>query len=298
VTFLIVGGDSAIAGAVLAELGREGLPAITTSRRPGSIGPELPYLDLSRPLDDWRPPDGITAACICAAVANLVDCARDPAGSERVNVIGTIALVERLAASGIPALYLSTDKVFDGSRPQMPADAALSPRSIYGRQKAQADGHFQGMIAAGAPVAILRLARIVPSGWPLLRQWHDNLAAGRAVQPFRDMMTAPTLASDAAAAIIGLLEAHETGVWQLSGARDVSYAEIARFIAERIGAYPNLIEPVTAADAGMPEGATPLHTTLDCHALEQRLGIRSLDPWQVIEATLGLAARSLGAASS
>ena len=287
-TFLIVGGDSAIAGAVLAELRREGLPAIATSRRPGSTGSQRLCLDLTRPLDDWRPPHGITAACICAAVANLVDCARDPAGSERVNVIGTIVLVERLAASGIPVLYLSTDKVFDGSRRQMPADAPLSPRSIYGRQKARTDAHLQGMIVTGARIAILRLARIVPSGWPLLRQWHDNLAAGQVVRPFRDMMTAPTPAGDAATSIVELLKASETGVWQLSGTRDVSYASIARFIAGRIDADPNLIEPVTAADAGMPEGATPFHTTLDCRALEQRFGIRPQDPWQVIDATLGL----------
>jgi hypothetical protein len=55
------------------------------------------------------------------------------------------------------------------------------------------------------------------------------------------------------------------------------------------GADPALIEPVAAADAGMPEGATPRHTTLDCGPLEERYGIRPQDPWRVVEAVLAAA---------
>ena len=212
--------------------------------------------------------------------------ARDPAGSERVNVTGAIALVERLVAHGVYVLYLSTDKVFDGRRERMPAAAPHTPRSVYGGEKARTDAHLQAMIAGGAPVGILRLARIVPRGWPLLRQWRDELAAGRPVRPFHDMMTAPTPAADAAAAIVALLGARATGLWQLSGARDVSYAEIAHRIADQTGADPRLVESIAAAEGGMPQGATPLHTTLDCSALTERFDIRPRDPWQVIDAAL------------
>ncbi len=287
-TYLVVGGDSEIAGATLAAMRRDGLPAIATTRRRDSLAADRVYLDLAAPLDDWRPPEGVKAACIFAAVGHLVDCARDPAGSERVNVTGAIALVEHLVAHGVYVLYLSTDKVFDGSRERMPADAPLSPRSVYGGQKARTDAHLQAMIAGGAPVGILRLARIVPPGWPLLRQWRDEFAAGRPVRPFHDMMTAPTPAGDAAAAIVALLGARVARAWQLSGARDVSYADIALRIAGQTGADPRLVEPIGGAEDGMPEGATPRHTTLDCGALTERFGICPRDPWPVIDAVLNL----------
>ena len=167
----------------------------------------------------------------------------------------------------------------------MPADAPLSPASEYGRQKARTDAHLQAMIAAGAPVGILRLARVVSPGMALFRQWRDALAAGQKVRPFRDMMMAPTLAADAATAILALMQARAAGVWQLSGPCDVSYAEIAGFIARRVGADSTLVEPVAAASAGMPEGATPRHTTLDSGALA-RFGIAPRDPWEVIAAAL------------
>jgi len=288
VTFLIIGGDSGIARATLARMGREGLKTVATTRRRDAFEPNRIFLDISKPLGDWFPPAGIEAAGIFAAVANLVDCARDPEGSARVNVDGTIALVERLVSIAIPVLYLSTDKIFDGSRAQMPSDAPLAPQSVYGRQKAWTDAHLQAMIAMGAPIAILRLARIVPPGWPLVRQWRDDLAATRVVRPFRDMMVAPTLDREAASAIVELLKSRQTGVWQLSGARDVSYGEVASFIADRIGADPGLVQPVLAASAGMPEGSIPRHTSLDCSALEQRFGIKPRDPWLVIEEALSL----------
>ena len=284
-TCLLVGGDSEIAGATLAAMGAAGVPAVATTRRRDRLADGRMFLDLAPPLGDWQPPPGIAAACIFAVAGHIVDCARDPAATAPVNVARTIELVERLADQGIYVLYLSTDKVFDGSRAHVPADAPLAPASEYGRQKARTDAHLQAMAAAGAPVGILRLARILSPGMALFRQWRDALAAGQKVRPFRDMMMAPTLAADAATAIVALLQAREAGVWQLSGPRDVSYAEIAGFIARQVGADPTLVEPIAAASAGMPAGATPRHTTLDSSALA-RFGIAPRDPWEVIAAVL------------
>ncbi len=283
-TFLLVGGDSAIAVATTAALRGAGIAAVATTRRCDTLAEGRVFLDLAPPLGDWQPPPGIAAACVFAVAGHIVDCARDPAATAPVNVARTIELVERLVGQGIYVLYLSTDKVFDGTRPHVPADASLAPAGEYGRQKARTDAHLQAMIATGAPVGILRLARVVSPGMTLFRRWRDALAAGQKVRPFRDMMMAPTLA-DAAAAILALLRTRESGVWQLSGPRDVSYAEIAGFIARRVGADPTLVEPVAAASAGMPAGATPRHTTLDSGALA-RFGIAPRDPWEVIAAVL------------
>jgi dTDP-4-dehydrorhamnose reductase len=287
VSFLLIGGDSEIAGATLTVLRRDGLPVVATTRRRDTPGGGRVFLDLTAPLEGWRPPEGTNACCIFAAVAHLPDCARDPEGSSRVNVAGTIALVERLVTQGVYVLYLSTDKVFDGNRPLMPADAPLAPRSEYGRQKARTDAHLQAMIARRAPVGILRLARVLSPGMPLLRQWQQALAAAEVTHPFDDMMMAPSLAADVAATIVALLASREPGICQLSGARDMSYADVARFIARRIGADPRLVEPVPAASAGMPEGAVPRHTTLDSRAVA-RFGICPRDPLDVVAAVLNL----------
>ena len=137
---LIVGGDSEIATAAAAHLRASGYVVAATTRRPECVALDRPFLDLSRPVGDWPIPDGISAVCFCAAIARLNDCANNPEGSALINVTRTIGLADKLLARLIPVLFLSTDKVFDGTRAQVPAATPPCPASEYGRQKAAAEG--------------------------------------------------------------------------------------------------------------------------------------------------------------
>jgi dTDP-4-dehydrorhamnose reductase len=265
---------------------RHGFPAVATTRRGERLGDGRVFLDLAPPLAEWQPPADTRAACIFAAVGHLVDCQRDPVGSALINVTRTVELVERLVARKVYVLFLSTNQVFDGSRPQVPVATPRGPVSEYGRQKARTETRLQAMTAAGAPVGILRLAKIVAPGMALLRQWQEALAAGRPVHAFHDMVMAPTPIGVAAAAITALLAERCSGIWQLSGPRDISYAEVAAYIARRLAADRALVRPVAAASAGMPEGSTPRNTTLDSSALRARFGIATPAPWPTIEGVL------------
>jgi dTDP-4-dehydrorhamnose reductase len=283
---LIVGGDSEIAAATAIHLRARGHNVVATTRRPEGVAADRPFLDLSQPVRDWPIPDSVGAACLCAAVARLNDCARDPEGSRQINVIGTVALAKRLLARGIPVLFLSTDKVFDGERAHVPADAPPCPVSEYGRQKAAAEIMLGDMMRAGAPAAVLRLAKIVMPGMELLRQWIVELKAGRRIRAFHDMMMAPTPVALVAAAIERLLAAPTSGIFQLTGPRDVDYGAVAAHLAERIGADPGLVETVSAYSAGLPAGSTARNTTLDSSALADRFGIAVPDAWTVVDALI------------
>jgi dTDP-4-dehydrorhamnose reductase len=282
-SFLLVGGDSEIGAATLRHLRGLGTLVVATTRRRERVASDRPYLDLAMPLAEWRPPADTRAACILAAIPRLQACEADPSGSSFINVTQTIALAEKLLGYGISVLFLSTDKVFDGTRPHMAADAPMCPVSEYGRQKASAEAALQGHMKAGAPVAILRLAKVVSPGMPLLRQWIAAFAAGEPVRAFFDMMMAPSPADIVSTAIAGLLEQAARGIFQLTGPRDVSYAEIAIHLAHKVGADPDLVAPVSARSAGMPEGSTSHHTTLDTAAIHDQLGIIVPDPWEVID---------------
>jgi dTDP-4-dehydrorhamnose reductase len=145
-------------------------------------------------------------------------------------------------------------------------------------------------MAAGGPVGILRLAKIVAPGMALFQQWRKTLAASQPIYPFRDMFIAPTRIGVTAAAITALLTEQCPGIWQLSGPEDVSYAEIAAHIGRSLRAEPNLVQPIAAASAGMPTGSTPRHTTLDSSFLRSAFGIASPEPWTTIEGVLNIPA--------
>jgi dTDP-4-dehydrorhamnose reductase len=281
---LIVGGDSEIGVAAAEFMRRRGHAVAVTTRRRNTVAADRPFLDLSIPFDDaWAPPRGARAAYLCAAVARLGDCAADPAASALVNVTRTLALADRLLAHGVPLVFLSTDKVFDGTRASVPAEAPTCPISEYGRQKAAAEAALRELMARGAPVAILRLAKIVSPGMTLLRQWKADLAGGKPIRAFFDMMMAPTPVSVVAAALECLLCEPITGVFQLSGPRDVAYSAVAERLAGKLGADRALVQPVSAYTAGLPEGSTARHTTLDSTALRERFGIAVADAWEVMD---------------
>lgn len=281
--FLIVGGDSDIGAATYRAMKVQGHAVAATTRRRDQVAPDRPFLDLAAPIDDWAPPPGTRAVCICAAVARLAACADDPQGSAHINVGQTLALAKALLARDVAVLFLSTNQVFDGRTPDVSADAPPSPVSEYGRQKACTEAALREAMANGAPAAILRLAKVVSDRMPLIDGWVRELTAGKPIRAFNDMTLAPTPTDLVCAAIGALLQDRARGIFQLTGPRDVSYADIGRFLARRLDADPQLVSETSACTAGLPEGATPKHTTLDSSLLRVHYGLQVPDVWDVVQ---------------
>jgi dTDP-4-dehydrorhamnose reductase len=280
---LLVGGDSEIGAATARFLTAQGQSVAATTRRPDRVSVDRPLLDLAASLDGWEPPAGTRAACVFAAIARLAACADDPTGSAHINVIQTLTLIERLVARGIYVLFLSTNQVFDGTTPNVSADTRTCPTSEYGRQKARVEAALLEHIHRRAPVAILRLAKVVSRHMALIDGWVEALSAGKPVRAFHDMTLAPTPTEMVSAAIRTLMEDRATGIHQLTGPRDVTYAEVARFVASHLDAKPSLVAETSALDAGLPQGSTPRHTTLDSSDLRDHYGLEVPDVWRIIE---------------
>jgi dTDP-4-dehydrorhamnose reductase len=281
--FLIVGGDSEIGGAAYRAMKAQGVSVAATTRRSDLIATDRPFFDLSAPRDDWTLPPGTQAVCLCAAIARLAACADDPEGSAHINVVQTLALAEEFLARGIAVLFLSTNQVFDGNTPHERAVAPHSPVSEYGRQKARAETALLRQMENGAPVAILRLAKVVSDTMPLIGGWIKDLTAAKPIRVFNDLTLAPTPTNLVCAAIAALLQDRARGIFQLTGPRDVTYADIGGFLAAYLDADQKLVNQTSARGAGLPEGATPLHTTLDSSLLRVHYGLEVPDVWDVVE---------------
>jgi dTDP-4-dehydrorhamnose reductase len=281
--FLIVGGDSEIGAATYRAMKATGKPVAATTRRPDRVVSDRPFLDLSAALHNWTAPPHTNSVCVCAAMARLAACAADPVATSHINVDQTLMLIDKLLTGDAYVLFLSTNQVFDGRAAHVKADAPYSPLSEYGRQKARTEAALRDRMVRGAPVAILRLSKIVSGGMALINGWVSALSSGKPISAFCDMMIAPTPSNLVCAAIIALMEDRASGIFQLAGPRDVTYADVARFLADRLGADPRLVFEASARDAGLPEGVTHQNTTLDSDLLRRRYGIEVPDAWQVIE---------------
>ncbi|MBR1282944.1 sugar nucleotide-binding protein [Bradyrhizobium sp. AUGA SZCCT0177] len=184
-----------------------------------------------------------------------------------------MALIDLLVARRIYTLFLSTNQVFDGGTPHVAADAPMSPVSEYGRQKAETESLLHKRVADGAPIGVLRLAKVVSPGMALLSTWTQELARGRAIRAFSDLTMAPTPVDLVAISSARMMEERLSVIAQLTGPRDVTYVETARFLAKKNGVDPRLVEAVSALESGMPRGATPGNTTLGSSLITKRYGI-------------------------
>lgn len=273
---LIVGGDSLIGGALAADFKSAGREFVATTRRPGGRC----QLDLSAPPDSWQVPQ-CDAAVFCAAMTKLADCEREPELARRVNVEGTAALAARLHEMGAYVLLLSTNLVFDGEQGFSMASEPLSPATVYGRLKAEAEAAVAGMTDGRA--GVLRLTKVFGRGDRRLNGWAEAMKSGRSVEAFSGVPLAPVGLAAVVNAVRALLDARAAGACHFSASEDVTWFEVAERVADRCGADRSLVRPSGPGGIGQ---SFPRHSALGMGVVEESLGLFPQNPWIAVEEAL------------
>lgn len=245
-------------------LGRALIAALGDAPFTGPAGPiawTRADLDLDTPetierlLDRDRP----EVVVHTAAWTDVDGCARDPELARRRNADAVGAVAQATASRGIDLVHVSTNEVFDGTRPQdrgYRPDDPPSPGNSYGASK------LAGEIAATAAYAHGRgRLAIVRTAWLFGPPGNDFptkilTAAERAVdsgEPLRvvgDEFGSPTYSHDLAEAIVDLLASDDpegaAGTHHLVNAGVATRADWARELFRRLG-IDVAVEEVPAA---------------------------------------------------
>ncbi len=283
---LIVGIDSMIGGAIAKHFQAWGKDCIGTSRR--LVNPNHLFLDLRQDLSRWQPPANIDCAVILAGVTALADCEADPVDSHYVNVTGTLSAIRRLLDHEIYVVFVSSNLVFDGSRPNLDEDTQQSPVTEYGRQKVAVE---RELLSWPGKAAVLRLTKVLPRSFKLFDGWRSSLLQGEVITPFADLFFAP-ISTRYVAEIAAMLTAKKPeGIFHASGSTSLTYAEAAYYIARRCGADPGLVNPISARKKGINVEQMPRHATLNMSRLKTEFGIGSADSIESISSCIELTPR-------
>lgn len=243
---LVIGSDSMIGRELISYLTNAGEDVIGTTRRKEKVSEKNLFLDLSQNSKGWPSPESVKVAIICAGITKVAECQRDPKRTKRINTDGIIRLIRSLVIDKTFIIYLSTSQVFDGSKPFRKPDDPLSPITEYGRQRAEVEAQIGQWKES---VAIIRSTKIFDKQVPLFQEWVRKMRLGKVIHPFSDMTVAPIPIETMISLLRIIIEKQTTGVYQISGNRDIFYHEAAYMGAELLNLDKKLIQPVLSSQS-------------------------------------------------
>ncbi len=277
---LVAGSSGQVARALAERAARDGVEAITIGR---------PELDLSAPETlglalDAHPSDVVVNAAAYTAVDQAES---DEAAAARVNAAGAGALSAAAAARGLPVIHLSTDYVFDGSKPTpYIEDDPVAPLGAYGRTKLAGE---RAVAAANPQHVILRTAWVYsPFGRNFVKTMLRLAETREAVGVVSDQFGAPTNALDLADGVIAVAkrlladgDGAPFGCFHLTGGGEAVWADLAETVFETSAAADGpvaRVDRITTAEFPTPT-TRPANSRLDCRKIETAYGI-ALPHWR------------------
>ena len=219
------------------------------------------------------------AVIVHAAAWTAVDaCESDREKAMLHNGAATRFVVDAAREVGARVIYISTDYVFDGTKPTPYVEADVpNPQSVYGVSKLAGERAVDTSIDT-----VVRISWVCGFHGANMVKTILRIAAQQDTLTFvDDQVGCPTFADDAAAMITRLATEARPGIWHVTNQGAVSWYEFAREVLRAAGHDPARVKPVRTRDLVPARPAPrPANSVLDNAAL-RTAGISLLDDFRV-----------------
>lgn len=213
---------------------------------------------------------------IHSAAWTAVDaCEGDPGRAFDVNGTASGSIANSAKAIGARVVYISTDYVFDGSKPTAYTEFdEPNPQSIYGASK------LAGEQAMNESDTIIRTSWVCGFHGPNMVKTILRLALSQTEMRFvSDQIGCPTFADDLASMIVRLAEENRSGLWHVTNQGVASWFDFAQDVLRAAGMDPQLVTPISTGELIPPRPAKrPANSVLDNLSV-RRAGLPALDDY-------------------
>lgn len=194
----------------------------------------------------------------CAAAADVDSCEANPVLARTINAEVPKRIAVVCAAAGIRLVHISTDAVFDGKKAGCYEETdAPHAIGVYAATKLAAED----AVLRACPNALVM--RVNFYGWSLSGRrslaefFVNNLAAGKPVRGFTDVVFCPMLVGHLSGILLEMLQSSLRGVYHAVGAQPMSKFQFGLAIARKFGFDDALIAPDIVDSSGL--GAPRAH---------------------------------------
>ncbi len=216
----------------------------------------------------------------CKGTCKLRSCELDPFLAWRVNVLGTMNLVELARQYEARLVHLSIDLVFSGKgQGNYREDDPTDPVTIYGKTMAQTE---RIVLAEKSDSAVLRIS--LPMGMSFnghagAIDWiQSRFRKGKPATLYFDEIRCPTYTDCLNRVFHAVLVRPLRGLYHAGGPRALSLYQIAQII-NRVGGYPpELLHGCLRHQAG-PIPPRAGNVSMNSRRLAEALGFEPFSPW-------------------
>lgn len=227
---LVTGGTGQIGGAV-----------VRLSRDLGFIAdaPSRSKLDLGNPqsISNMLANNDYSVLINCAAYTSVDKAESEQELAFRINCEAPSILAKETGRLGIPLIHVSTDYVFDGTKPlPYTENDDVNPLGIYGLSKAAGEAEVR---QHNPKHAIIRTAWVVSAGGGNFLDTMLRLAAVRdELNVVNDQSGCPSSAIDIASALLHVAAnlGQRNGTWHFVNGGEATWYELAHYIFDRMAA--------------------------------------------------------------
>jgi len=249
----VTGSDGGLGSQLLKRCHKKGWKLLPLTRKDADL--EKPD-EVEKLLTEFRP----SLILHTAAMTDVDRCEREPELAEAVNVLGTQAVVNSAKQTGAKVVYISTEFVFNGEKPEpyLESDEA-DPISVYGQSKLKGE-----KIVSLLPAhLIIRTSWLYGGGSKSFVKTMLSLGSkGEPVKVVDDQVGAPTYYPDLAGGIITLIDSDVGGTFNIVNAGCCSRFESAVEIFQQKD-FDTPLEPVPSS-AFKSDAKRPLNSRLNC----------------------------------
>lgn len=197
-------------------------------------------------LDEFKP----WAVVNAAGYVQVDEAEHDSEKCFQANTTGPATLADACASLGIQFITFSSDLVFDGSKgsPYVESDQ-VSPINVYGQSKARAEA----MVLNRMPGALVVRTSAFFGPWDEYNFVINTLSmlnSGNVMTASVDCVS-PTYIPDLVHNCLDLLIDGQSGIWHQANEGAITWAELARQVAERAGLNSRLVQETSLPSQGI-----------------------------------------------
>ena len=183
-----------------------------------------------------------------AALTEVARCEERKDEAWKVNVDGTVNVINGANKAGAHVIYLSSDFVFDGLNGPYREEDPVNPVNHYGLTKLEGE---KAVMKMARQWSILRTCLVYGVNQHMARPnfllWvKHSLEEGERIRVNNDQWRTPTLADDLAFTCIQIAEKGQAGLYHVSGSEYLSVLNFAYRIAAHFGLDKEYITPVAS----------------------------------------------------